>query len=236
MGRDDARRGHGARHRRPSTVEPDTSYEIVGVLNRGRGLLYRDPITGTETSYKTLNRIAPGQVVYSKLKAFEGAITVAPASLGAAYASQEFPTFTCGEQLLPGFFALLTTTPQLWDVLQNLSTGMGGRRERVKPKDFLTIQISLPPPTAQQRMVDVMAAVDSQIEALVAEADAAERVVLAAITDAFDSLAETVRVGTIARIRSGPSYNAANVSETSGGRRPCRSSASRIRNLMVPST
>ena len=61
-------------------VRPDASYEIVGVLNRGRGLLYRDPISGTATSYKTLNRIAPGQVVYSRLKAFEGAITVAPGS------------------------------------------------------------------------------------------------------------------------------------------------------------
>jgi type I restriction enzyme S subunit len=150
-------------------VEPATSYEIVGVLNRGRGLLYRGPINGTETSYKTLNRIAPGQVVYSRLKAFEGAITVTPASLGNAYASQEFPTFTCGERLIPDYFALLTTTPRLWDFMQNLSTGMGGRRERVKPKDFLTIKMSLPPLAAQQRVVDVMAAVDAHIEPLADE-------------------------------------------------------------------
>jgi type I restriction enzyme S subunit len=150
-------------------VEPDASYEIVGVLNRGRGLLYRGPMNGSETSYKTLNRIGPRQIVYSRLKAFEGAITVAPSSLRDVYASQEFPTFTCGKRLLPRYFALMTTAPYLWDVLQNLSTGMGGRRERVKPTDFLTIQISLPSLREQHRIVDLMAAVDSHVEALAEE-------------------------------------------------------------------
>lgn len=194
-------------------VNPETSYAIVGVLNRGRGLLYRDSIKGTETSYKDLNRISPGQVVYSRLKAFEGAITVAPADLSEAYASQEFPTFTCGERLLPRYFALLTTTPRLWDILQNLSTGMGGRRERVKPKDFLTIEIPLPPPAHQRRIVDVMAAVDSLVNALAEELGAAEKVVDAAITDAMDGLPRTLRVGGIASARSGPSYRAVDVSD-----------------------
>jgi type I restriction enzyme S subunit len=194
-------------------VDPDASYAIVGVLNRGRGLLYRDSIKGTETSYRDLNRISPGQVVYSRLKAFEGAITVAPADLSEAYASQEFPTFTCGERLLPGYFALLTTTPRLWDILQNLSTGMGGRRERVKPKDFLTIEIPLPPLAHQRRIVDVMAAVDSQVNALAEELGAAEKVIDAAITDAMDGLPDTLQVGAIASARSGPSYKAADVSD-----------------------
>ena len=43
---------------------------------------------------------------------------------------------------------------------------MGGRRERVKPSDFLTIEVALPPLSTQRRIVDAMAAVDSQIEAL----------------------------------------------------------------------
>ncbi len=150
-------------------VATSAMYSIVGVLNRGRGLLFREPIGGDGTSYKTLNRIRPDQIVYSRLKAFEGAITVAPAGLGEAYASQEFPTFTCGERILPEYFRLLTTTKRLWDQLQMLSTGMGGRRERVKPADFLTIEVALPSPTEQRRIVDVIAKVDAQIETLSVE-------------------------------------------------------------------
>jgi len=190
-------------------VEPDASYEIVGVLNRGRGLLYRDPMNGTATSYKTLNRIGPGQVVYSRLKAFEGAITVAPATLGSAYASQEFPTFTCSGRLLPGFFALLTTMPRFWDTLQNLSTGMGGRRERVKPRDFLTIRVSLPPPGAQHRIVHLMAAVDAHVEALadeIAKADALWWALAAEMTEAFEG-AETARLDSVADISGGLTKN-----------------------------
>lgn len=190
-------------------VEPDASYAIVGVLNRGRGLLYRDPISGTGTSYKTLNRIAPGQVVYSRLKAFEGAITVAPTALGSVYASQEFPTFTCGERLLPGYFALLTTMPRLWDTLQNLSTGMGGRRERVKPRDFLTIRVPLPPLAAQRRAVHVMTAVDAHVEALTEEmskADALWWALAAEMTGALED-AETARLDSVADISGGLTKN-----------------------------
>ncbi|MFI7337203.1 restriction endonuclease subunit S [Streptomyces sp. NPDC050085] len=147
-------------------ITETASYDIVGVLNRGRGLLLREPIGGDETSYKTLNRIRPNQIVYSRLKAFEGAITVVPSDLGEVYASQEFPTFTCGERMLPEYFRLLTTTRRLWEQLQALSTGMGGRRERVKPADFLTIEVPLPPISEQRRIVDVMAAVEAQIDGL----------------------------------------------------------------------
>ncbi len=40
-------------------VDPAQAYDIVGVLNRGRGLLYREPMAGFKTAYKTLNRIGP---------------------------------------------------------------------------------------------------------------------------------------------------------------------------------
>lgn len=152
------------------------SYEIVGVLNRGRGLLHRDPIRGSDTAYKYLHQIGPNQVIYSRLKAFEGAIAVTPPDLGRAFASQEFPTFTCGDALMPDYFRLITTTKHLWDMMQGLSTGMGGRRERVKPKDFLTIGITLPSLGEQRRIVMVVDAVDKQIGALSKETEQLWRV------------------------------------------------------------
>ncbi|MGQ5639469.1 MULTISPECIES: restriction endonuclease subunit S [unclassified Streptomyces] len=169
-------------------ITATASYDIVGVLNRGRGLLLREPIAGDETSYKTLNRIRPNQIVYSRLKAFEGAITVAPNDLGEVYASQEFPTFTCGERMLPEYFRLLTTTKRLWEQLQALSTGMGGRRERVKPADFLTIEVARPSLPEQRRIVDVMAAVDAQIAALDAEAATVRHLLRCALSDHFESI------------------------------------------------
>lgn len=155
-------------------VDPERTYPTVGVLNRGRGLLYRDPVGGSTTSYKTLNRIGPGVLVYSRLKAFEGAITVTPHDLPEAFASQEFPTFAFASDADPDFFRILTTMQHLWDALQGASKGMGGRRERVKPADFLNIVMNIPPLPVQERIVEVIGVVDDQITALDGEAKAAE--------------------------------------------------------------
>lgn len=150
-------------------VDPNQTYPTVGVLNRGRGLLYRDPVAGSATAYKKLNRISPGVLVYSRLKAFEGAITVTPDGLPESFASQEFPTFTFAPDADPDFFRILTTTQSMWHALQGASKGMGGRRERVKPADFLNIVMDIPPLPAQERIVEIVGAVDDHIAALDAE-------------------------------------------------------------------
>ncbi|MGI5338493.1 restriction endonuclease subunit S [Streptomyces sp. CA-181903] len=196
-------------------VTATTSYDIVGVLNRGRGLLLREAISGDQTSYKTLNRIRPNQVVYSRLKAFEGAITVAPNDLGEVYASQEFPTFTCGERMLPEYFRLLTTTKRLWEQLQALSTGMGGRRERVKPADFLTIEVALPSLSEQRRIVDVMTAVDAQIDGLDAEKQKAVSL-LALVRNAYPEGTEHDLRSVVSRIQGGKSVQASDEKPRTG--------------------
>jgi type I restriction enzyme S subunit len=164
-------------------VDPDQLYPTVGVLNRGRGLLYRDPVRGSSTAYKKLNRIGPGVLVYSRLKAFEGAITVTPDELPESFASQEFPTFAFVSDADPDFFRILTTTQRMWDALQGASKGMGGRRERVKPADFLNIVMEIPPLPVQKRIREVISVVDEQVAALEVEADSLLRVRNAALVD-----------------------------------------------------
>jgi type I restriction enzyme, S subunit len=184
-------------------VEPDATYDIVGVLNRGRGLLRREPMPGTDTAYKNLNVIRPRQVVYSRLKAFEGAITVVSDDAPESFASQEFPTFTCGSDLLPEYFALHTTTAALWARLQGLSTGMGGRRERVKPADFLTIRVPLPPLAEQRRIVDLVASIDAQVAALTAEETSFASLRSRLTHNAED--ASVIHVGDVAEVSTGRS-------------------------------
>jgi type I restriction enzyme S subunit len=140
-----------------------TDYPLAGVLNRGRGLLLRGPVNAETTKYSQLNRLQPDQIIYSKLKAFEGAITVAPNDIDERYASSEFPTFTCKPDLLPAFFRLRTTEADFWEQLALLSKGMGGRRERLSPEDFLTLELSIPPIAEQQKAVGLMSVVECSI-------------------------------------------------------------------------
>jgi len=188
-------------------VDPDRVYPTVGVLNRGRGLLYRDPVAGSSTAYKKLNRIGPAVLVYSRLKAFEGAITVTPDDLPESFASQEFPTFAFRSDADPDFFRILTTTQSMWDALKGVSKGMGGRRERVKPTDFLNIVMEIPPMPVQERIFDVVNAIDEQVAALEAEAKSLLRVRNAALGDILSrggegwSSASLSKAGTLTRGR-----------------------------------
>lgn len=159
---------------RREPVVDGREYPVVGVLGFGRGLVYRDPVTSRTTSYRELNVIGPNRIVYSKLKAFEGAITVTPTDLSERYASGEFPTFMPTTRVLPAFFRLLTQRRELWDSLAAGSKGMGGRRERINPRDFLTISALFPPVSEQRRIVDLVGALDEAIAGAAASCDRAE--------------------------------------------------------------
>ena len=62
------------------TVEPDGLYPIAGVYGFGRGVILRDAVHGAAISATHLYRISPGQIIYSRLKAFEGAFAAVPIS------------------------------------------------------------------------------------------------------------------------------------------------------------
>lgn len=151
----------------PDVVKVDVrvgeSYPIVGVLGFGRGLLYRDAVTADSTSYKQLHMIRPGQLIYSKLKAFEGAITVVPVPHAPSFASPEFPTYSCTDNALPSFVRLLTQMPALWEAMAAQSKGLGGRRERLNPADLLSVRVVVPPLVEQRRIVDLIESLDETI-------------------------------------------------------------------------
>lgn len=187
---------------RKAPVVDGALYPIVGVLAYGRGLLYRDPVSSGSTSYRELNLIRPDQLVYSKLKAFEGAITVAPADLTEAYASGEFPTFTATARVLPTFLRLMTQRSELWEAMAANSKGLGGRRERLNPIDFLALSACFPPLPEQRRILDLMAAVDDAVDAASSEVRAAHDAAAALRVTTF-STDRTVVLGDVYEVTVG---------------------------------
>jgi type I restriction enzyme S subunit len=135
------------------TVEPERRYDIAGVYGFGRGVFGRSPITGSETSYRQLNRLHTEQLVMSRLKAFEGAISLVPDRFDGWYVSPEFPTFSCRQDVLdPAYLAYLCRWPHFWTRLAASSTGIGARRERVHPEALLAIRVPLPPIKEQRQI------------------------------------------------------------------------------------
>ncbi|MDO0912068.1 hypothetical protein QQM39_14820 [Streptomyces sp. DT2A-34] len=130
-------------------------YRIAGVRGFGNGVFAREQITGGQTSYKVLHRMAGGQFVMSRLKAFEGAIALVPDEFDGYFASPEFPTFSLREGVGESRYVKhLFGWPAFWDMLKGESKGIGARRERVSAERLLALQVPLPHLNEQRRIAD----------------------------------------------------------------------------------
>ncbi|MCL2783911.1 MAG: restriction endonuclease subunit S [Propionibacteriaceae bacterium] len=172
--------------RQGETVENNGTYPIAGVYGFGRGVLLREPLRGFETKYTALTQLREGDVVYSKLKAFEAAITIVDAPADGYYVSQEFPVFSVSSAVNARYLDHMLKSSAFLKALAALSTGIGARRERVHPDQFLRLEVPIPSRPDQDR---IAAHLDSLgIAAHVAPTtnlDAAiERLILEAASDA----------------------------------------------------
>jgi type I restriction enzyme S subunit len=134
-------------------VEPDQTYQTAGIYSFGRGLFARAPITGADTKYTSLFRLHEGQLVYSRLFAWEGALSVVPSDFDGAYVSQEFPTFVVDRaRAEPAYLGWLCRWRPFWELLRGEATGLGLRRQRVHPDRLLAVHVPLPPLPEQRRL------------------------------------------------------------------------------------
>lgn len=121
-------------------VDPERSYRLMGVYGHGRGAIDRGPMLGSSTAYTTMNRVAGGQVVFSRLKAFEGAVTVVPSQLDGAVVSKEFPSFTIRENVVSDFVDAVLRSRRFHKAMGGASVGIGARRERLSADAFLALE------------------------------------------------------------------------------------------------
>lgn len=143
------------------TVEAGKAYPNVGVLNWGRGLFKKADVLGEETSYGRLYPIRAGQIIYSKLFAWEGSVTVVPPLYEGHFVSSEFPHFDVDGRLVEvRFLRHLLRTEQFVSQLRGAANGMGQRRQRVNPDRFLALTVRLPDLELQCVIADRLDALD----------------------------------------------------------------------------
>ena len=131
-------------------IEPTERYPQIGLRGFAGGLFFKDAIQGSETRYKTFNRLSKGLLVISQPKGWEGAVAVCDASHEGWYASPEYRTFRCKPDLLnEEYLAALLSTPWFQSALTKLTRGQGARRERLRPEMLLDMKVQMPTIKAQ---------------------------------------------------------------------------------------
>ena len=144
-------------------VKADSSYPITGIYSFGRGLIRRPEILGSDTAYTRFTRLHAGQVVMSKLNAWEGALAVVNDSFDATYVSPEYPTFDMNASVDPAYLEHLLHWPDLWAKLT--PRGSMVRRKRTTPSTFLATEVPLPGLPEQRRIARRLTTVRQAVDA-----------------------------------------------------------------------
>src|SRR5581483_281166 len=138
---------------RPEVPLVGTTYRQLGVRLWGEGAYERESIDGAATKYATLSRVEENDIVVNKIWARNGSVAVVQAVLDGCFVSGEFPTFVAHpNSLLPRWVHWLTKTPTFWAQCDEKSQGTSGKN-RIKPEQFLRVEIPLPSLQEQQRIV-----------------------------------------------------------------------------------
>lgn len=149
-------------------------YRQIGVRLWGEGAYEREPIDGSETKYANFNRIESDDLIVNKIWARNGSVGVATPELSGGYVSTEFPTFSLNrERILPGWMRLITKSREFWRACDEKAQGTSGKN-RIKPSQFLSIKVPLPPLPEQQALVVRLDALADKTRQLTAHLDATD--------------------------------------------------------------
>ncbi len=95
----------------------------------------------------------PGDIVFSKIDARNGAIGILPPEIPKAVVTSEFPVFTADDARLKGeFVKLVLRTGSFIEALRQRAIGTSGRK-RITPETFKDLRIPLPPLDDQRTIV-----------------------------------------------------------------------------------
>lgn len=160
---------------RYTTPTPGKVYRQLGVRLWGEGAYEREQIDGADTKYAYFNYIDADDLVVNKIWARNGAVAVATPEQAGTYVSTEFPTFVLDRSSIdPRWMRLVTKWRGFWHACDEKAQGTSGKN-RIKPGQFLAIEIPLPPLPEQQALVARLDALAEKTRQVEAHLEAAER-------------------------------------------------------------
>lgn len=141
--------------RRPVEIRHDQAYPELGIRSFGKGTFHKPPLSGREVGTKRLFRIEPGDLVFSNVFAWEGAIAVASPADAGRFGSHRFITCVVdGDRANASYLKLyLTASPDGRAQVLQASPGGAGRNRTLGVEKMGQIHVPLPPLAEQQAIV-----------------------------------------------------------------------------------
>lgn len=137
--------------RREQTIDLDGNYPELGIRSFGKGTFHKPPLSGSEVGTKRLYRIEPGDLLFSNVFAWEGAIAIAQPADAGRFGSHRFITCRAAPDLATAEFLryyFLTHDGML--KIGEASPGGAGRNRTLGLEKLMAIEVPIPPLPMQQ--------------------------------------------------------------------------------------
>ena len=154
-----------SRVERPVEVKPNELYTQIGIRSHGKGLFYKESVTGAALGNKSVFWIEPDCFIVNIVFAWEQAIGRTTQSEVGMIGSHRFPMYRpVNDRVDVDYLISYFLTKRGTDILQAASPGGAGRNKTLGQNRFLKSKIVLPPIEEQRKIAAILIAQDKVIE------------------------------------------------------------------------
>lgn len=146
-------------------VEKDVYYTQVGIRSHGKGLFYKEPVSGTDLGNKTVFWIEKDCFVVNIVFAWEQAIGKTTEKEVGMIGSHRFPMYRAiPNEVSIDYLLWFFKTKRGNDVLEAASPGGAGRNKTLGQKEFANSKVYLPPFSEQEKIAEILAQCEKVIK------------------------------------------------------------------------
>jgi type I restriction enzyme S subunit len=151
--------------RRPIVVDPTEIYREIGIRSFGRGVFHKSPVSGADLGSKRVFRIEPGELLFSNVFAWEGAVAVSAVSECGMIGSHRFLTFSVNAELADiRYLKFYFQIGEGLAAVRAASPGSAGRNKTLGIDAFSNQRINLPSVVAQQHIAQKLEAIKATVD------------------------------------------------------------------------
>ena len=154
-----------SRVEKPVEVKPNKLYTQIGIRSHGKGIFYKEPVTGAALGNKSVFWIEPDCFIVNIVFAWEQAIGKTTQSEVGMIGSHRFPMYRpVNDRVDIDYLISYFLTKRGTDILEAASPGGAGRNKTLGQERFLKSKIVLPPIGEQQKIAAILTTQDKVIE------------------------------------------------------------------------
>jgi type I restriction enzyme S subunit len=156
--------------------KPQKRFLALGIRSHGKGTFLKPDFDPSKIDMTELYEVREDDLIVNITFAWEGAVAIAGKNDTGALVSHRFPTFVFDrERAVPEYFRYLIVQRRFVEELGVISPGGAGRNRVLSKKDFVKMEILLPPVDEQREIAKILANCDSEITLLEQQQEALKR-------------------------------------------------------------